>query len=104
MGHAVAYLNTAVTHFEQAAIYVKPLGGNYQTNFNTKLAEATALRDKAAKENSMIYYDAVPTEAQLEKPNAKNYVKLVDCSADLTAQTELDNHLRHLVPPAVRQM
>jgi len=66
MGQAVAYLNAAVTQFQQAAVYVKPIGGTYQANFDKKLAEATALREKAAKENSMIYYDAVPTEAQLE--------------------------------------
>ena len=104
MGQAVGYLNAAVNQFQAALVYVKPIGGTYMQNFEKKLAEAVALRDKAHKENTSVYYDTVPTEASLEKPNAKNYVKLVDCSADLNAQTELDNHLRHLVPPAVRQM
>ena len=52
----------------------------------------------------MIYYEVVTKPENVEVPNPKNYVKLVDCSAELNAPPELDNHLRHLVPPAVRQM
>lgn len=46
----------------------------------------------------------MPKPDSVEKPNPKNYVKLVDISAEFQIQPELDNHLRHLVPPAVRQM
>ena len=59
---------------------------------------------KATKDNNMVYYEVVAKPDAIEIPNPKNYVKLVDCSAELNAPPELDNHLRHLVPPAVRQM
>lgn len=102
MGHAVGYLNIAVSQFQACAAYVKPVGGTYQQNWEKKLSEATELAAKANKENNSVYYEIVPKEDQLEKPNPKNYVKLVDCSADFNAPSELDNSLRHLVPPAVR--
>lgn len=81
-----------------------PVGGTYQQNWEKKLAEATEMCAKATKDNNMVYYEVVAKPDAIEIPNPKNYVKLVDCSAELNAPPELDNHLRHLVPPAVRQM
>jgi hypothetical protein len=59
---------------------------------------------KATKENMSIYYELAIKAEAVERPNPKNYVKLLDCSAELNAAPELDTHLRHLVPPQVRAM
>ena len=104
MGLAVAYLNKAVAEFNECKLFVTPIGGTYQQNWEKKLSEASELCAKAAKENNSVYYELVQKPEAVEVPNPKNYVKLVDCSADFNAPPELDNYLRHLVPPAVRAM
>lgn len=80
-----------MTQFNACSAYVKPIGGTYQQNWEKKLKEATDLLAKATKENNSIYYEIVPKEDQVDKPNPKNYVKLVDCSADFNATPEIDN-------------
>jgi len=104
MGQAVGYLNRAVAEFNACKVYVTPIGGTYQQNWEKKLQEASELCAKAQKENNSVYYELAVKAESIEVPNPKNYVKLVDCSAELNAVPELDNHLRHLVPPAVRAM
>jgi len=58
MGAAVSYLKVAVAKFEEARPFVNPIGGSYKTNFETKLADAVALRDKAFNDNRSIYYES----------------------------------------------
>lgn len=62
------------------------------------------MMNQATKTNNSVYYDIIPKVESIEKPNPKNYVKLLDCSAEFNAPPELDNHLRFLVPPAVKVM
>ena len=38
------------------------------------------------------------------KPDATNYVKTESAAEVINAASVLENHFRHLVPPAVRQM
>ena len=57
---------------------------------------------KSTQENKSIYYErAVPFE-DLPKPDPQNFATMTDMSAELNQTPELDEKLRHIVPPAVR--
>jgi len=104
MGEAVTYLRVAVAKFEEGKGFVSVIGGAYKANFDKKLAEAVALRDKAHKENQKVYYDPESKPADLTKPNAQNFVNMVAMTEEMNAVPEMDGKLRHLVPPQVRAM
>lgn len=104
MGKAAAMLRVAVNKIEEARPYVTPLGGGYVDNFNKKLADAIALRDKAIDKNKSVYYEQEPGLEALPKPDPQNFVNLVAMTEEINQVPELDAKLRHVVPPQVRQM
>lgn len=80
------------------------LGGQYKTNFDKAAGEAISLRDKMIQENKTVYYESETPLDECPKPDPTNFVKTIDVKATLDAASPLDQHFRHLIPPAVRQM
>lgn len=104
MNLAVAYLTVTVEKFNEANPFVQALGGAYKANFDTKFAEAQKLLATAIDENKKIYYEpSIPT-AELKKPDPQNFVNLLALNEEINTTPELDEKLRHIVPPAVRGM
>lgn len=104
MGEALGQLRICVIKYEEARPFVNLVGGTYKTNFDKKLGEAVALRDKAEQMNKSVYYEAEPAADTIKKPDPQNFVNLVTMQDEINAIPDLDNRLRHLVPPAVRSM
>ena len=102
MALAVANLTVCVEKFNDSKAYADALGGAYQSNFNTKAAEAQALLAKAIDENKKIYYEANIPTSELAKPDPQNFVNLLQMNDEINVAPELDDKLRHIVPPAVR--
>lgn len=103
-GKCVTMLKTTVAKFEEARPFVNALGGAYKANFDKTYGEAVALRDKMNQENKTVYYDNEPSVEDCPKPDPTNYVKTISMADVLNANSPIDEKLRHLVPPAVRQM
>lgn len=104
MGLAQAYGKLTIERFNEASAFANILGGAYKENFDKKCNEAKAIAKKAADENSKIYYEGVIPASDCPKPDPQNFVNLVSMAEEMHKTPELDNKLRHLVPPAVRAM
>ena len=102
MNQAIAYLTVCVEKFNDAQSHAAALGGAYQSNFNTKLAEAQALLAKAIDENKKIYYESNIPTAELAKPDPQNFVNLTQMNDEINVAPELDRKLSHIIPPGVR--
>jgi len=73
MGMCVAYLKIAITKLQQAEQNVKGAGANYVANYQSKLAEVSALLKKADDENRNIYYEKEPKPNEVAKPDPKKH-------------------------------
>lgn len=103
-GKCVTMLKLAVAKFDDCKQLVGQLGGPYKANFDKVYAEAVALRDKMIKENKTIYYEGEINPEDAPKPDATNFVKTESAAEIINAAAGINEHFRHLVPPAVRQM
>ena len=104
MALAAAYGKITLEKYNEARPFVNILGGAYKANFDKKVAEATELANKADNDNKKIYYEGTVPASDCPKPDPQNFVNLTSVADELNATPELDNKLRHLVPPAVRAM
>lgn len=104
MGMAASILSATVAKFEACKQFAAACGGSYKTNFDTKLAAAIELRDKAIHQNKAVYYETIVPVDQVAKPDCQNFVNLQSVLDELNHVPDLDKKLCHLVPPAVRQM
>ena len=102
MALAIANLTVCVEKFNESKPYCDALGGAYQSNFQTKFAEAQQLLAKAIDENKKIYYEHNIPTSELAKPDPQNFVNLLQMNDEINVTPELDEKLRHIVPPAVR--
>ena len=104
MGIAESYGKITLEKFEEARPFVNILGGAYKANFDKKLAEATELAKKAENDNKKIYYEGAVPASECPKPDPQNFVNLTSIAEEMNATPEMDNKLRHLIPPAVKEM
>ena len=104
MNQAAAYGAICIQKFEEARKFVNIIGGAYKSNFDTKVAEAKEFAAKCENENKTIYYEPSLDLSEMPPADPQNYVNLTSMSEEINATPELDDKLRHLVPPAVRQM
>lgn len=104
MGIAESYGKITLEKFEEARPFVNILGGAYKANFDKKLAEATELAKKAENDNKKIYYEGAVPASECPKPDPQNFVNLTSIAEELNATPDMDNKLRHLIPPAVKEM
>lgn len=103
-GKAVAMLKVTVAKFDDAKPFVNTLGGAYKANFDKTYNETVAKLQQMIQENKTVYYDSEPPLDELPKPDPQNFVKTIPMLDAVNMLPPLDNQLRHLVPPAVRQM
>jgi len=104
MNKAVALLTLCVEKYTDAKPYAEACGGAYLSNFNTKFQEAQTMLAKAIDDNKKIYYEkSIPT-SELPKLDPQNFVNLLAMSDEVNQRPEIDEKLRHIVPPAVRAM
>jgi len=61
------------------------------------------LTEKAIKDNKSVYYEKVVDANEINAPDLQNFVKL-NMVKDLNEACDLDERLRHLVPPQVRAL
>ena len=87
--------------FDEAKPFVNVLGGAYKQNFDKKYAEAVEITKKADTENNKIFYESIIPASELPVLDPQNFVNLTSVAAELEKTPELDNKLRHLIPPAV---
>jgi len=104
MGKAVTLCKVTVAKFEEAKPFALTLGGVYKAGFDKAYAEAVGMRDKAMNENKSVYYDPETPVAEITVPDAQNFVSCANMAEEIGGSTHLDESLRHLVPPAVKQM
>ena len=104
MNKAVAYLTVCVEKYTDAKPFAEACGGVYLSNFNTKYEEAKTMLAKAIDDNKKIYYEPNIPTAELPKPDPQNFVSLQSMSEEINARPQLDDKLRHVVPPAVRAL
>jgi len=83
---------------------VSQIPSNYQDNFNTKFKDMCAMRDKAIKDNQQIYFERDFPDSSIPKPDQQNFVKLEPVNEDVKVSHPIEQKLRHIVPPQVRQM
>ena len=60
------------------------------------------MRDKAISENKSIYFEKELTD--VPRPDMQNFVKLEQVFENLNSKLNLEDKLRHIVPPPVRGM
>lgn len=82
-GKSVSMLKLACSKFEECKDFVAQLGGQYAVNYNKVYGEACALRDQMIKENKTVYYESEMALDECPKPDATNYVKIIDISETL---------------------
>ena len=102
MGLAVGYFKKAAQILEKAKPVVQMIPSNYLENFNGKTKDISALLAKAQADNKSIYFEKEP--ADVPKPDMQNFVKLEAVFEDLNSKLNLEDKLRHIVPPPVRGM
>ena len=104
MNKAVAYLTVCVQRFTEAKPFAEACGGPYLANFTTKFAEGQRMLAKATDDNKKIYYEPrVPIE-ELPPVDPQNFVSMTSMSDEINARPDIDDKLRHVVPPAVRAL
>ena len=60
--------------------------------------------DKATDDNKKIYYEPrVPIE-ELPPVDPQNFVSITSMADEINGRSEIDEKLRHVVPPAVRAL
>lgn len=103
MGRVAGLGKVTLSKFEACKQIVTSLGGAYAQNYNAKLKIAIELTEKAIKDNKSVYYEKVADAAEINAPDLQNFVKL-NMVKDLNEKVDLDERLRHLVPPQVRTL
>ncbi len=68
------------------------------------MTEVNKDANKAIDENKTIYFEKEMAEAEIQKPDAQNFVKLEPTTDDVNTNHPIENKLRFIVPPAVRAM
>ena len=58
----------------------------------------------AISDNKKIYYEPNIPTSEIAKPDPQNFVNLLALTDEINQKPELDEKLRHVVPPAVRMM
>ena len=104
MALAAAYGKITLEKFETAAPFVNQLGGAYKANYDKKVQETREVQAKAENDNKKIYYEADVPTSECPKADPQNFVNLVSVADELNKVPDLDEKLRHLVPPAVNSM
>jgi len=104
MGKAVTLCKVTVAKFEEAKPYALTIGGVYKAGFEKAYSDAVSMCNKAIQENKTIYYDPETPIDEIIKPDAQNFVSPASIADQINTPTHLDEGLRHLVPPAVKQM
>lgn len=104
MGRVVSLYRKACAEFERAKPVVGLCTSNYQENFNNKYAEAQAQRDKAINQNKTIYFEKEPALDTIKSPDLQNFVKMESSMDNINQKLQIEEKLRHIVPPQVRAM
>lgn len=102
MGLAVAYFKKSYNILDKARPVCQMIPSNYLENFNAKLKDIKAVLDKAEKDNKTVYFESVPGD--VPRPDMQNFVKLEPVFEDMNTKLNLEDKLRHIVPPPVRGM
>ena len=104
MNKAVAFMTVCVQKFTEAKSFAEACGGPYLANFTNKFQEAQNLLAKATDDNKKIYYEPrVPIE-ELPSVDPQNFATLTPMTEEINARPDIDEKLRHVVPPAVRAL
>ena len=102
MGLAVAYFKKVKALMDNAKSVCQMIPSNYLENFNAKIKDIKNILEKAEKDNKTIYFESVP--GGVPRPDMQNFVKLEPVFEDLNSKLNLEDKLRHIVPPPVRGM
>ena len=71
-------------------------------NFNAKIKDIKTIMEKAEKDNKTIFFEPVPGD--VPRPEFQNFVKLEPVLEEMSSKLNLEDKLRHIVPPPVRGM
>jgi len=104
MNKAVAYLTVCVQKFTDAKPFAEACGGPYLANFTAKFAEGQRMLAKATDDNKKIYYEPRIAIEDLPTVDPQNFASMTSMQDEINAKPELDEKLRHVVPPAVRAL
>jgi hypothetical protein len=104
MGKALTLCKITVARFDESKPFAQSLGGVYKAGFDKAYADAVNMLNKAVQENKSIYYDSEVPVDEINKPDPKNFVSCISIADEINSTSHLDENLRHLVPPAVKEM
>ena len=104
MGAVCAYYKMAMNVFNRAQTVIHQIPTNYKDNFTAKYTDLKKMHDKAIHENKTLYFEKEQPENIVNKPEAKNFVKLEPALGAVEEGHQIEEKLRHLVPPEVRAM
>jgi hypothetical protein len=105
MGIAAGTAKRASDLFISAGKIVNRIHPDYRTTFELKVTQSKKLAEQSADKAVNVCFEQVVSWEKIEIPDSKNYVKF-DKSAndDFTKIPHMNEILRHIVPPEVRQM
>ena len=105
MGIAAGTAKRAADLFKSAGGVVNRIPADYRANFQTKLEQSSKLATSSEDKAKNVCFETVVSYEKIEIPDSKNYVKF-DSSANepLVVIPHMNEVLRHIVPPEVRQM
>lgn len=105
MGVAAGTLNHAAILFERMAPITKLIPADYSENYRKKLDNAKQMSATSTDKAKNVFFDKIPEHKDVPIPDSKNFVKFDDsCKEDLMNIPIMNETLRHVIPPEVRQM
>lgn len=79
-------------------------GPQYRQAFDKMYQDTSKILERMVNENKTLYYELESQVEDTPKPDPQNFVKPISVANLLSQASPLDAHLRHLVPPQVREM
>lgn len=105
MGVAAGTANHAAALFAKMEGIVKTIPPDYGDNYAKKREQANNMATMATDKAKKVFFEAIPEHRSIKIPDQKNFVKFdASIQDELTKVPMMNEILRHVIPPQVRQM
>lgn len=104
IGLAMGYYSKTLQVMDGVKSVVMAIPPNYQDTYNKKINEVKTGLGKAKSDNDSIYFEKVIGADGVTRPDAQNFVKMEPMQGEIDHTHNIENQLRHIIPPQVRVM
>ena len=105
MGIAAGTANYAFEVFKKAGAIIPRIPADYHENYKKKLEQSQNMSKMATDKATTVFFEKIPEWSKIPIPDSKNFVKFDDsCKDDFNKVPPMNETLRHVVPPEVRNM